>query len=278
MATLAAQFGMRPIIAEPTTASTSFELRNDSERLFAHEREHRIESKGHQEHEQRHLKRVLERAFHDGSPTAIVRMVMMGMLVGASVCAIVVLVHELGIALAGIAPMIAIAMVALANLVDVQVLVVAMRRAHDDIHGKAKHHANDRLHAQYAEQNVNRHLLGDEDGKHLVGRGQEHGEQRAQPDDTPRVERGRRRREPALRHHAEHRAHGRARLASAARWLLLRLLPRLVLEPFHRKIGHEQKRYEIQRVEDRILQHVKRHVRKSHSIRHTLRHVKQLHH
>ena len=68
--------------------------------------------------------------------------------------------------------------------------------------------------------------------------------ERADRDDAARIERRRRRRKAALGHDAEHRANDGARLPRALDGVL-RLVARLVLEPFHSQIGDEQKRDEV---------------------------------
>ena len=154
----------------------------------------------------------------------------------------------------------AVAVVALAQVVDVQRRVDAAREAHAGVYHEAHDHADDDLRAEDLEDHDRRHLLGDEDGQHLVGRGQEHREQRAQRDDAPGPERGRHGREAALRHHAHHRAHDGPR-SSRALHGRLRLAAGLVLEPLHGQVGDEQKRDEVQGVGQRMLQHVFGYVR-----------------
>ena len=105
-----------------------------------------------------------------------------------------------------------------------------------------------------------RHRLGQENGQHLVGGGEEHGEQRPQRDHATRVQCGRHGREAALGHHAQKCADdgpGRAGVADG----LLGLAAGLVLEPLHGQVGDEQKRDEVQGVGQRMLQHVPGYVR-----------------
>ena len=206
-----------------------------------------------------------ERAFEDAAPSVpvvvIVLMIVMVVVVSAPFGAIVMmLVDELGVVLAGGALVVAVAMVLLAQLVDAQLLLVATGQAQHGVDDEAHHHADDDLGAEDLRDGVGGHLLGDEDGQHLIRRRQEHGEQRAQRDHTAGVERRRGCRETALGNHSQHRADDRARRAGMLDGLL-RLARGAVLEPLHRHVGDEQKRDEVQRVGNRVLQDMLDYVR-----------------
>ena len=119
-----------------------------------------------------------------------------------------------------------------------------MEQAEHTVERKARDNAHDHLRTQDSAHGGKGHLSREEDGDHLIGGGQEHGDESADRDDAARVKRRRRRRKAALGHDAEHRANDGARLPRALDGVL-RLVARLVLEPFHSKIGYEQKRDEV---------------------------------
>ena len=107
----------------------------------------------------------------------------------------------------------AVAVVALAH-VDVQGRVDTASNAQRSVNDEAHDHTDDDLGADDLDD-VERHLLGQENGQHLVRRGKEHGEQRSQRDDAPRPQRRGGGRKPALRHGTHDGAHDRARSACA---------------------------------------------------------------
>ena len=154
------------------------------------------------------------------------------------------LVDKLGILLAGVTFAVAVAVIALAELVDAQMLFGTMEQAEHAVERKARDNAHDHLRTQDSAHGGKGHLSREEDGNHLVGCGQKHSDERADRDDAARIERRRRRRKAALGHDAEHRANDGARLPRALDGVL-RLVARLVLEPFHSQIGDEQKRDEV---------------------------------
>jgi len=80
-------------------------------------------------------------------------------------------------------------MVALAQLVNMQILVVTVRCAHNGINRKAENHSDENLQSDDSEQNIRRYLLGYEYGQHLVGCREKHGEQRAERDDACGIKR-----------------------------------------------------------------------------------------
>lgn len=83
----------------------------------------------------------------------------------------------------------AVAVVVLAQLVYMQGRVDTASNAQRGVNDEAHDHADDDLGADDLEDDVERHLLGQENGQHLVRRGKEHGEQRSQRDDAPRPQR-----------------------------------------------------------------------------------------
>lgn len=119
-----------------------------------------------------------------------------------------------------------------------------MEQAEHAVERKTRDDAHDHLRTQDSSHGRKGHLSREEDGDHLVGCGQKHSDERADRDDAARIERRRRRREATLGHDAEHRANDGARLPRALD-SVLRLVARLVLEPFHSQIGYEQKRDEV---------------------------------
>ena len=155
------------------------------------------------------------------------------------------LVSKLGILLAGVALAVAVAVIALAELVDAQVLFGTMEQAKHTVERKARDDAHNHLRTQDSAHGGKGHLSREEDGDHLIGGGQVHSDERADRDDAARVERRRRGREAALGHNTEHRTNDGARLPRAFDGVL-RLVARLVLEPFHRQIGDEQKRDKVE--------------------------------
>ena len=163
-----------------------------------------------------------------------------------------VVVGQRRVLFAGGAFAVAAASVALAQLVDAQMLFVAAQRVQHGIRRKAHDHAHRHLDGQHLRNQGERRLLGDQDRQHLVARGQKHREQRAQGDHARGVERGRGGGEPALRHHTEQRPERRPRLAGLAHRGLARLAG-MMLEGLHRKVGQKQKRNKLQRVEERML-------------------------
>ena len=90
-------------------------------------------------------------------------------------------------------------------------------------------------------------LLGNEQGKHLVGRGQEHRHERAERDDPPCVERGAHGGEAALGHDTRDGAHHGAGRAGALDGRA-DLVSRRELEDREQGEGDEQERHERQRV------------------------------
>ena len=173
---------------------------------------------------------------------------------------IVVLVGALGGLLAGMAVVVAAALVLLAQLMDAQALLVAARQAQHGIHDEAHDHADDHLRPHDGQDGIAGHRLGQENGQHLVGGGEEHGKERPQRYHATRVQRGRHGREAALGHHAQKRAHDGPSRTGVANGLL-GLAAGLVLEPLHGQVGDEQKRDEVQGVGQRMLQHVFGYVR-----------------
>ena len=171
--------------------------------VFPHRVDDDLEREGHQEDERGHLQRVPQRGAH----------------------------HRMML-LAG-------AVLLLAQLVDMELAVsVTVQAAQHEVDEQARRARNGHLRQQDAQHEADRHLLGNEEGHHLVGRGEEDRQQRAHRDNAAGVQRGRRRREPALRHDAEHRADEGAGLA---RFLHRRLglVPRLVLDGLHGQVRHE---------------------------------------
>ena len=137
--------------------------------------------------------------------------------------------------------------------------VDAARDAKAGIHEEAHDHADDDLRADDFENDVGRHLLGDEDGQHLVRRREEHREQRSQRDDAPSPQRRGSRGEAALGHYAHDGTDERPCRAGALNGSL-GLPTRLMLKPLHGQIRDEQKRNDVKRVLDRVCQHVKRYM------------------
>ena len=153
----------------------------------------------------------------------------------------------------------AVAVVALAQLVDVQGRVDTASNAQRSVNDEAHDHTDDDLGADDLEDDVERHLLGQENGQHLVRRGKEHGEQRSQRDDAPRPQRRGGGRKPALRHGTHDGAHDRARSACALNGRLS-APARLVFQPFHGQIRDEQERDDVERVGHGVSEDVARYV------------------
>ena len=122
------------------------------------------------------------------------------------------------------------------------------KHADGEVHQEARHHAKRDLEQHELHHEAGVSLLGDHQGQHLVGGGEKHREERAERDDATSVEHGRRGREAALGHCAEHGADGGAGGACAGNDLA-GLCAGFVFERHEGEIGHEQKRHEAQRVE-----------------------------
>ena len=113
-------------------------------------------------------------------------------------------------------PVVAVAVGALAELVDVRVPVPgAPRGAQEGVHGKPRHDAHHDLDRHDGEHPARRLLVRQEHRHHLVRGREDHGDERAHRDHAPGVERRRHGREPALGQGAQKRPHDRPGLARA---------------------------------------------------------------
>ena len=102
---------------------------------------------------------MLEGAAQDGTALVVVLMFLI----------VLVIVRQLRLLLAGVAVAVAMTAIAFAQLVDAQPLAVAARQADSRVHHEAHDHADHQLHAHDLQDGHRRHLLGQEDGQHLVG-------------------------------------------------------------------------------------------------------------
>ena len=160
------------------------------------------------------------------------------------------------LALVGLFRLLAMAVLALAELVDVRVAVArAVQQAQRDVEDQASRDAEDDLDGDDYEHPTCRRLMRDEDGDHLVRGREDDRHERAGSDHAPGVERRRHRREPALGQRAEQAAHHRS---GGARTLdgLLHLMAREVLERLHGEVRHKEERHELERVYDGIGENV----------------------
>lgn len=264
-------------------------LQEVSKGVFPDKLESRVQDQGDDEDEEAHLGRVQKSAFRHAAPAVVmgVVVVMAVMIVTATVIMsvrvvvafVVVMVARVGvrgivvfaamrvhvhhgvIRAVGIMLMIvnlrvigartAVAAIALAELMNEQLLLVFAQKPQNGIHDKAHQHADDDLGAKDLGYGLHRHLLGYEDGKHLIGGGQKHREDRTQGNHAASVERRSRSREAALGHGTEQSTYHRARCSSMADGLL-RFRARLVFKPLHGQVGHEKEGYEIEDITYRM--------------------------
>ncbi len=150
----------------------------------------------------------------------------------------------------------AMAVVMLAQLVNLRHRRHPPTCSQDRIDGKPEHHADSDLRANNSEHRANRHPFGDEDRQHLVGSGQENSKERAQCDNAAGIECCRSSRETALRHRSEQCADQRPAFARTLDGALGPFTCSM-LDPFHHEICDEQERNQIQRVEEGIQEHVR---------------------
>ena len=98
--------------------------------------------------------------------------------------------------------------------------------------------------------------LRHEQGQHLIGCGEEHGDKRSQGDDAPRIERRRHSREAALRDDTQQRTDARACRAGAVHQGACTVARRM-LKRLEHQVRDEEERHEWQRILKRMFDQVK---------------------
>ena len=199
---------------------------------------------------------------HDGPQAVAVVAMAVSVLVGVVGDAIALVRGRglgIGLGLGGavlVLGVLAVAMRALAQLVDVRVAVArAVKHAQGHIHQQAGDDAHDDLERQDGKESGRRLLVRNKDRNHLVRGGENHGDQGAGGDDAAGIQRGRHGREAALWQGTQDGAHHGAGLAG-----LLHggsdVVTCGVLQGLHGKVGQKQERDELKRVNDAFCQYV----------------------
>ena len=124
---------------------------------------------------------------------------------------------------------------------------VTTQAANGGVHDKARDQRDQRLRSQKHRHGLHGNLLGEQQRQHLIGGREKHRHQGTQRRDATGVQRGRHCRKAALRHHAQQRANHGARSASALDGTV-NAVARNMLERLERKVRHQQKRHQRERV------------------------------
>ena len=222
------------------------------ERVLPHDLDEQAKEKRHEQDEASHLDGVDGSGAHDGPVAVTVVVATLGLAVTVRV--------RLGRRVGPCLVILAVAVGALAEVMDVRLGIAHM--AHGMQHGveqQSHNNTHDHLEEHDREQSTRRLLVGEKHGDHLVGGGEDHGNQRARRHHSSRVERGRHGREAALRNRAEKPAHDGTRMPCTGNEPLHASLGG-VLERLHGKVGHKQKRHELKCVQHGVGYDVDKHI------------------